>query len=201
MGNWVASGTQPVSYQGAAARTYTKLTMTDPDTGVVATITGESASKSGELAQALSGGKKIVVCTIQTFPKALEKAREMAATKGRRFVVIADEAHSSQTGEAAAKLKQLGAKSAFLGYHGYPAVLCTSVNDEGVHGIPGDRRLGQCVHGGFQGKGKQAGPFLPVHRIQRIQAERVAKMDQGLRIFFIPKRVFKCQGEQGNGPW
>lgn len=34
------------------------------------------------------------------------------------------------------KLKQLGATSAFLGYHGYPAVLCTSVNDVVVHGIP-----------------------------------------------------------------
>jgi methionyl aminopeptidase len=37
---------------------------------------------------------------------------------------------------AAAKLKELGAKSAFLGYHGYPAVLCTSINDVVVHGIP-----------------------------------------------------------------
>jgi type I restriction enzyme R subunit len=73
--------------------------------GVVATIKGESASKSGELAAALSGGKKIVVCTIQTFPKALEKVRELSATHGKRFAVIADEAHSSQTGEAAAKLK------------------------------------------------------------------------------------------------
>jgi methionyl aminopeptidase len=34
------------------------------------------------------------------------------------------------------KLKELGAKSAFLGYHGYPAVLCTSVNEVVVHGIP-----------------------------------------------------------------
>jgi type I restriction enzyme R subunit len=73
--------------------------------GVVATITGESASKSGELAQALSGAKKIVVCTIQTFPFALEKVQELAATQGKRFAVIADEAHSSQTGEAASKLK------------------------------------------------------------------------------------------------
>jgi methionyl aminopeptidase len=37
---------------------------------------------------------------------------------------------------ADAKLKELGAKSAFLGYHGYPAVLCTSVNEVVVHGIP-----------------------------------------------------------------
>ena len=74
-------------------------------TGVVATIKGESASKSGELADALAGGKKIVVCTIQTFPFALKAVQELAATQGKRFAVIADEAHSSQTGEAAAKLK------------------------------------------------------------------------------------------------
>ena len=74
-------------------------------TGVVAKITGEESSKSGELATALSGDKKIAVCTIQTFPFALKTVRELAATKGKRFAVIADEAHSSQTGEAAAKLK------------------------------------------------------------------------------------------------
>lgn len=34
-----------------------------------------------------------------------------------------------------------GAKSNFLGYHGYPAVICTSPNDMIVHGIPGDYRL------------------------------------------------------------
>ncbi len=75
--------------------------------GVVATIKGESASKSGELATALSGGKKIVVCTIQTFPFALKAVQELSATQGKHFAVIADEAHSSQTGEAAAKLKAL----------------------------------------------------------------------------------------------
>jgi len=75
--------------------------------GVVATIKGESESKSGELAKALSGGKKIVVCTIQTFPFALKAVQELAATQGKRFAVIADEAHSSQTGEAAGKLKQV----------------------------------------------------------------------------------------------
>jgi len=73
--------------------------------GVVAVITGEGASKSKELAEALAAGKKIVVCTIQTFPFALEEVRKLAATKGKRFAVIADEAHSSQTNETAAKLK------------------------------------------------------------------------------------------------
>ena len=76
-------------------------------TGVVATIRSEGGAKSGQLAEALAQGKKIVVCTIQTFPFALEAVRDLAATQGKRFAVIADEAHSSQTGEAAKKLKQL----------------------------------------------------------------------------------------------
>ena len=74
-------------------------------TGVVATITNETSSKSAALAEALSGDKKIVVCTIQTFPFALAAVRELAATEGKRFAVIADEAHSSQTGQAATMLK------------------------------------------------------------------------------------------------
>jgi type I restriction enzyme R subunit len=76
-------------------------------TGVVATIKGTDGSKSSELAEALSGSKKIVVCTIQTFPFALKAVQDLAATDGKRFAVIADEAHSSQTGEAATKLKAL----------------------------------------------------------------------------------------------
>lgn len=52
-------------------------------TGVVATIKGSAGSKSKELAQALSGDKKIVVCTIQTFPFALEAVRTLAATAGQ----------------------------------------------------------------------------------------------------------------------
>ncbi len=76
-------------------------------TGVVATIKNTEGSKSAALAEALSGNKKIVVCTIQTFPFALEAVRELSATQGKRFAVIADEAHSSQTGEAASKLKAL----------------------------------------------------------------------------------------------
>ena len=76
-------------------------------TGVVETITSEHGSKSAQLGQALKDGKKIIVCTIQTFPFALQAVQELAATEGKCFAVIADEAHSSQTGEAAAKLKQL----------------------------------------------------------------------------------------------
>jgi methionyl aminopeptidase len=42
---------------------------------------------------------------------------------------------------AVAKMEELHAVSAFKGYHGFPAVLCTSVNDEVVHGIPSATRI------------------------------------------------------------
>ena len=42
---------------------------------------------------------------------------------------------------AAGRLNELGVKAAFKGYHGFPCVLCTSVNDEVVHGIPSPKRV------------------------------------------------------------
>lgn len=39
------------------------------------------------------------------------------------------------------RLAELGARSAFKGYRGYPCCLCTSVNDQIIHGIPSDRKL------------------------------------------------------------
>jgi len=42
---------------------------------------------------------------------------------------------------AEARLAELGVKAAFKGYHGYPCVLCTSVNSEVVHGIPSPKRV------------------------------------------------------------
>ena len=46
-------------------------------------------------------------------------------------------------GLAEAVTREMGGKPAFKGYHGYPASICISVNDEVVHGIPGGRRLQQ----------------------------------------------------------
>ena len=42
---------------------------------------------------------------------------------------------------AVAYIRAQGAKPAFLGYRGFPASICVSVNDEVVHGIPGHRRI------------------------------------------------------------
>src|SRR5213080_2606940 len=39
------------------------------------------------------------------------------------------------------KIKDLGVKPAFKGYYDYPCVLCTSINEEIVHGIPSEKRV------------------------------------------------------------
>ena len=72
--------------------------------GVVERITDEGGAKSTKLALALSQKKPIIIVTIQTFGHVLEKlgSQEMAEYN---FAVIADEAHTSQTGKSAASLK------------------------------------------------------------------------------------------------
>src|SRR3954453_6005904 len=39
------------------------------------------------------------------------------------------------------RIRRAGAIPAFKGYHGYPATICASINDEVIHGIPSGRRL------------------------------------------------------------
>nr|WP_090281496.1 type I restriction endonuclease [Mycolicibacterium komanii]CRL77967.1 type III restriction enzyme res subunit [Mycolicibacterium komanii] len=77
----------------------------DRTPGVVAHIAGLGGAKSQELADALQGGTKIIIVTIQTFPYALDLIHSQADLKGKSFAIIADEAHSSQAGEASKRLK------------------------------------------------------------------------------------------------
>jgi type I restriction enzyme R subunit len=75
--------------------------------GVVRSVTGSSA----ELREALTSDEaKIVVTTLQKFPfvlRALDEAGEGEGLGERRYAIVADEAHSSQSGEAAADLKAM----------------------------------------------------------------------------------------------
>jgi methionyl aminopeptidase len=49
---------------------------------------------------------------------------------------------TGQIGDYAAELiREAGGKCAFLGYQGFPGTICVSVNEEVVHGIPGDRQI------------------------------------------------------------
>lgn len=75
--------------------------------GVVVPIRGNAGSKSAELTTALAARTPIIIVTIQTFPFALKAIAESHALKGRNFAIIADEAHSSQTGATANQLKKV----------------------------------------------------------------------------------------------
>lgn len=74
--------------------------------GVVRKVSEKSeGSKSEQVGEALSGETtKILIVTLQTFPFVLEKVEGL---RGKRFAIIVDEAHSSQSGESAAALKKV----------------------------------------------------------------------------------------------
>jgi type I restriction enzyme R subunit len=59
---------------------------------------------SKQLTTALTNGDKIIVCTLQKFPFV---DVQKVATGGKRFAIIVDEAHSSQTGEASERMKEI----------------------------------------------------------------------------------------------
>ncbi len=77
--------------------------------GVVGRINREEGqgSKSEKLAAALEGSQPIVIVTIQTFPFVLKAIENSVSLKERRYAIIADEAHSSQSGSTAGKLKEV----------------------------------------------------------------------------------------------
>jgi type I restriction enzyme R subunit len=62
-------------------------------------------SKSALLARELVAGRHVVIVTMQTFPYALTAIREHKGLAGKRFAIIADEAHSSQTGRTSQQLR------------------------------------------------------------------------------------------------
>lgn len=79
-------------------------------------------------------------------PAQIALMREAGLVVGEALELLRDAVRPGiTTGEldkiAAAHIKARGATPNFLNYHGFPATICTSVNDEVVHGIPGDRVL------------------------------------------------------------
>lgn len=75
-------------------------------TGTVCWIKPDDA-KSKQLKTALEQTGNIIVVTLQTFPVVLEAIRKDKSLKERSFAVIADEAHSSQSGSSAVKLRKV----------------------------------------------------------------------------------------------
>ncbi len=82
------------------AQLQTTISSFDHTLGAIETIGEDQSSK--DLRDALNAGVRIIVTTLQKFPVIYQ---EVDKANGRNFAVIVDEAHSSQTGTAALKLK------------------------------------------------------------------------------------------------
>ncbi len=82
--------------------------------GVVGRINNKEGegSKSEKLAAALEQAQPIIIVTIQTFPFVLKAIENSVSLKARRYAIIADEAHSSQSGSTARQLKEVLMKEA-----------------------------------------------------------------------------------------
>ncbi|MGO2089334.1 MAG: type I restriction endonuclease subunit R [Oceanisphaera sp.] len=86
--------------------TISQFTATEGVVGRINRSEGDG-SKSEKLAGALEGSQPIIIVTIQTFPYVLKAIENSVSLKERNYVVIADEAHSSQTGSTARQLKEV----------------------------------------------------------------------------------------------
>ena len=72
-----------------------------PMRGIVEHITSDGGSKTSKLKDALANRKKVIVCTVQTFPFLLDEMTDLPAMN---FGIIIDEAHSGQSGQTSSKM-------------------------------------------------------------------------------------------------
>ena len=90
----------------------------------------------------------MIVCRSQT---EIEKLRRVNQLVARILAELRQMAAPGVTtadidAVAEARVREAGAEPAFKGYHGYPATVCASVNEQVVHGIPSARRAGRGRH-------------------------------------------------------
>jgi methionyl aminopeptidase len=140
-------------------------------------------SKSWRELQSMHRACTIVVETLEVLARAA-----VAGTTTRDLDTLSRE-----------RILKAGAKPAFLGYRGYPATLCVSVNEEVVHGIPGPRKLKDgdivsldlgCIVDGFYGDSART---VAVGRVTP-EAERLMKvteeaLHQGIAMCHPGKRI------------
>jgi methionyl aminopeptidase len=115
---------------------------------------------------------------------------------------------------AARELARLGAKTSFKGYRGFPANLCVSINDEIVHGIPGERVLREgdivsldfgAIFMGFQGDAAMTvgvGEISPqardlIETTQGALSAGIAAARSGARLGDVSVAIQSCAESRG----
>lgn len=102
---------------------------------------------------------------------------------------------------AVAKIAELGGKAAFKGYHGFPAALCTSINEEVVHGMPNPKRIlkegdilsidcGVVIDGYYSDAAVTYAIGKPEPRIQRLLEVTKASLEAAIQQCQVGGRLF-----------
>ena len=122
----------------------------------------------------------------------MRQASRIVATVLREIIELAAPGMSTADLDryAETRIRELGATPSFKGYHGFPASICASINDQVVHGIPGERQVirdGDLVKvdtgayfEGFHGDScvtipVGAGASEAAHRLSRVAQESLMK--------------------------
>ncbi len=154
-------------------------------------------------------------------PRELEAMRQAGQVVARMIAAITRAVEPGMTTQdlndvAVQELGKYDAKPAFLGYMGFPATICTSVNEEIVHGIPGSRVLKEgdlvkCDVGAIvDGLHGDAAVTLPVGKVsdealKLIEATRqslneaIAQVRAGARLGDIGEAVQRYAEDRGYG--
>lgn len=99
------------------------------------------------------------------------------------------------------KIDGFGAKAAFKGYHGFPAALCTSVNEQVVHGMPNDRTVlkdgdilsidcGVIVEGFYSDSAVTYAIGIPTATTKRLLTVTEAALEAGIEQAVVGGRLF-----------
>lgn len=162
--------------------------------GVVKRITRDigSRSKSEQLAEALAEQTRIIIVTIQTFPALFDALDKHPKLASGRYAVIADEAHSSQTGSSASKLKQiLGSAAPGADSEEPDAVSAEELLDAAVAARAPTERISYYAFTAtpkpktLELFGRPANPDLPASRDNKPEAFHLYSMRQAIEEGFI----------------
>ena len=162
--------------------------------GVVKCITRDigSRSKSEQLAEALAEQTRIIIVTIQTFPALFDALDKHPKLASGRYAVIADEAHSSQTGSSASKLKQiLGSAAPGADSEEPDAVSAEELLDAAVAARAPTERISYYAFTAtpkpktLELFGRPANPDLPASRDNKPEAFHLYSMRQAIEEGFI----------------
>jgi methionyl aminopeptidase len=158
----------------------------------------------------------MIICKSETELKLMRKAGRIVAETHRLL------AKSIQPGITTKELDQIaedyihsqGAVPSFKGYNGFPASICASVNDELVHGIPGQRKLNEGdiisidIGAQYQGYHGDSAWTYPVGKVSDTALKLLEVTERSLyaglelakpdvRLFTLSHAIQKCVEDEG----